>query len=289
MEAEQPPEPHSASEYIDFSHQDDQIITSQGMKFHPSNSDFYIPVTIFLTIAIIVKINNLRHQNYNFGLTDEHRSTIFSRREASRVDHDIVRFEYTKSTIPIEDCPICYEEYTLPVETNCCHIYCASCIILAWETTESRGGGQSRLAMLKCPYCRADVSIFAKRYEIFDGVNKQSPEYKYISATQNKISEYNQRFSNSRRNLIHYIKDIPLMLTHLWREATGQNGVLLFCRIQVIFAVLAGIIYLCMPYDIIPERIFGVVGMADDVIVCVSVLVYLSFFYRNIVLDEDPQ
>lgn len=109
----------------------------------------------------------------------------------------------------------------------------------------------------------------------------------HIKDTNEKIKCYNRRFSNIRRGWWDYFTDIPLMVYHMWCEATGRTGLLLFCRMQVIIAVLACFMYICLPFDIIPESVYGVVGIVDDFIILLTVLVYLSFLYRSIVLEQN--
>ena len=79
------------------------------------------------------------------------------------------------------------------------------------------------------------------------------------------------------------------MIYHMWCEATGQTGLLLFCKLQVVLAVIACVLYICLPFDIIPESVYGVVGIVDDIIILVTVLVYLSFLYRSIVLEQNVE
>ncbi|NXF39612.1 RN170 ligase, partial [Nyctibius bracteatus] len=47
-------------------------------------------------------------------------------------------------------CPVCLQQATFPIETNCGHLFCASCIVAYW-----RYG--SWLGAIRCPICRQTV------------------------------------------------------------------------------------------------------------------------------------
>jgi RING finger protein 170 len=50
------------------------------------------------------------------------------------------------------------------------------------------------------------------------------------------------------------------------------------------FALL--IIYIILPIDFIPEALFGLLGMADDIIMIGFVVVYLSTIYRSVMVNS---
>lgn len=108
---------------------------------------------------------------------------------------------------------------------------------------------------------------------------------KYITEATAEIRAYNRRFSDSRKSFIEYIKDVPLVLNHIWLEVTGQGGLRFFCTAQVIVAIVGAILYLLLPYDIFPEQVFGLIGFLDDILIMATVLVYLSYLYRAIVIE----
>jgi len=108
---------------------------------------------------------------------------------------------------------------------------------------------------------------------------------KYISEAAAEIRAYNRRFSDNRKSLLEYLKDIPLVLNHIWMELTGQGGLRFFCTAQVITAIVGAILYLLLPYDIFPEQVFGIIGFLDDILIMATVLVYLSYLYRAIVIE----
>ena len=48
---------------------------------------------------------------------------------------------------------------------------------------------------------------------------------------------------------------------------------------------MAGV-YLLSPFDIVPEAVFGVIGILDDIIILALFLIYAGILYRNFVVDE---
>jgi len=276
-------------------HATQPIITSTGVLDGFDNDAFIVTVCIIVGIACILKLSYLQANDFVLWLQEDTRAQIASQVNQQISTSDVRNLVSSSNT---EDCPICYEVFTLPVETNCRHTFCANCAILCWETTEARGGGNTILSPLHCPMCRSEVSTLVPRFEFSEELIEGLPEgedlmterqavIQHIKTTNEKLKSYNRRFSKIRRSWFDYFTDIPLMLYHMWCEATGRTGLLLFCKMQVIVAVSACFMYICLPFDIIPESVYGVVGIVDDVIILLTVLVYLSFLYRSIVLEQN--
>ncbi|XP_052556376.1 E3 ubiquitin-protein ligase RNF170 isoform X4 [Tympanuchus pallidicinctus] len=81
-------------------------------------------------------------------------------------------------------CPVCLQQATFPIETNCGHLFCGSCIIAYW-----RYG--SWLGAIRCPICRQTVTLFLPLF----GEDQQG-------ATQvlQDVNDYNRRFSGQPRS-----------------------------------------------------------------------------------------
>jgi len=266
------------------------IITSTGVIDGFDNDAFIVTVCIIVSIAFILKLSYLQANDFVLWLQEDTRAQIASQVSSESASLTDVRQLVEASNT--QDCPICYDIFTLPIETSPCrHAFCARCAIACWQTTESRGGGNTILSPLHCPMCRTEVNAFVPRFTVpeFAETEGREAEINYIKETNQKLQEYNRRFSNIRRSFWDYFTDIPLMIYHMWCEATGQTGLLLFCKLQVVLAVIACVLYICLPFDIIPESVYGVVGIVDDIIILVTVLVYLSFLYRSIVLEQNVE
>lgn len=58
-------------------------------------------------------------------------------------------------------------------------------------------------------------------------------------------------------------------------------------KLRVIMSVVAAILYVVTPIDIIPEAFLGLLGLADDVVVIIIILIQVSIVYRTVVANRD--
>lgn len=77
-----------------------------------------------------------------------------------------------------------------------------------------------------------------------------------------------------------YLTDVPVILGHLWQELFSDRGPFLVRRLYLGYVFLLLLVYLLLPFDIIPETVFGLLGFLDDIILIIIALVYISFLYR---------
>jgi len=45
------------------------------------------------------------------------------------------------------------------------------------------------------------------------------------------------------------------------------------------------LLYLLSPLDLIPEAVFGIVGLLDDLVLFLLISMYLTFFFRQIMAN----
>jgi uncharacterized membrane protein YkvA (DUF1232 family) len=50
--------------------------------------------------------------------------------------------------------------------------------------------------------------------------------------------------------------------------------------------IIGALIYLWLPYDLIPESVYGFVGLVDDVGVVCAVLMYIAYYTYSIVVRQ---
>lgn len=83
-----------------------------------------------------------------------------------------------------------------------------------------------------------------------------------------------------------YVRDLPTLLRHLWNEFFSVGGLMYMFRIRIILCFFAACMYLISPLDIIPEAVFGILGLLDDVFVVLLLAVYISIIYRRFITNR---
>ncbi|XP_033124526.1 E3 ubiquitin-protein ligase RNF170-like [Anneissia japonica] len=171
-------------------------------------------------------------------------------------------------------CPICLvEQMNFATETNCGHVFCANCLITYW-----RYGAW--LGAIQCPVCRQIVTILFPCFR--DNENGGDGH----AAIMQEINDYNRRFSGEPRPLMDYLRDLPTLLRHLVIEMFSPSGLVWMFRLRIFVCFIAATLYLLMPLDVIPEAVFGVIGLFDDVLIILVLGIYVTVIYRGIIADR---
>jgi len=168
-------------------------------------------------------------------------------------------------------CPICLQDASFAVETNCGHLFCGQCIVTYWLFGNWLGAVQ-------CPVCRQTVSLLLRDFPI-DEIGGEDIE--------KNIRDYNKRFSGQPRPIMDYLYDLPALLRHLLREFFSVGGLVIMFRARIVLCVVAIVVYLVSPLDILPEAVLGLLGLLDDLFVLLLVLVYMTIIYRQVVAQRD--
>jgi len=87
--------------------------------------------------------------------------------------------------------------------------------------------------------------------------------------------------------LMDYFWDLPALLRHLLREFFSVGGLVIMFRARIVLCVVAILVYLISPLDILPEAVLGLLGLLDDLFVLLLVLVYMTIIYRQVVAQRD--
>ena len=122
-----------------------------------------------------------------------------------------------------------------------------------------------------------------------------------FSGVSRQVSSYNQRMSGEPRpvseascdpqlhhlllfllllQLMSYLYDVPTLLRHMWRDLFTVHGLLWITRLHILLIFSLPILYLLLPLDILPEAVFGVVGLLDDFLIMAGALIYITLIYR---------
>ncbi|XP_069693061.1 E3 ubiquitin-protein ligase RNF170-like [Periplaneta americana] len=179
-----------------------------------------------------------------------------------------------------DQCSICLHVHRLALETNCGHIYCGNCL----RTCIFMNGFMERI---DCPICRQLVSIL---FILFSETELQAPLASLIGSEARQlyemVYEYNRRFSGEPRSILEMVRDWPTLMRHLWNEFFSVGGLVLMFRIRVVLCFTAALMYLFLPIDVIPESVFGVLGLLDDMFVFFLLAIYVSIIYRRVIVNR---
>lgn len=88
-------------------------------------------------------------------------------------------------------------------------------------------------------------------------------ERQYIAA---RIRRYNVRFEDNR-HIFRRIREFPMVFRRLSPLIFTPRFLLSFFK-SVLFLrfFMLGLFYLLLPFDLMPERFFGVFGLVDDIL-----------------------
>ncbi|GIZ02721.1 e3 ubiquitin-protein ligase RNF170 [Caerostris extrusa] len=166
-------------------------------------------------------------------------------------------------------CPICLNEPHYPVETNCGHLFCAQCIITYWQHGNWIGA-------IHCPVCRQTVTALLQCF-----TNNAELTSEERTRLMEGINDYNRHFSGEPRPWLDYIWDLPTLLRHAGTEFFSVGGLLYMFRLRIFLCFVAALMYLISPLDMIPEAVFGILGLLDDMFVVLLLAIYVTVIYRR--------
>ena len=123
--------------------------------------------------------------------------------------------------------------------------------------------------------------------QVTDYNQRMSGEWRPVSQSGTKqlhpLTKYTLSYCTQ---LIHYLYDVPILLRHLWRELFTIRGLVIIRRLHLLLILVLIVVYLVSPLDLLPEAVFGVLGLLDDVIIIVGTLVYISLVYRALIAGQ---
>ncbi|XP_077549004.1 E3 ubiquitin-protein ligase RNF170-like isoform X2 [Haemaphysalis longicornis] len=171
-------------------------------------------------------------------------------------------------------CPICLAEPRHPVETNCGHLFCANCLVSYWH--HGNWGGAVR-----CPVCRQQVSVMLRCFQDHQVPEETDAQREERARLLRDINDYNRRYSGEPRPWLDHLRDLPTLLRHAGSEFFSVGGIMYMFRLRIVLCFVAAIMYLVSPLDMIPEAVFGILGLLDDLFVVLLLAIYVTVIYRR--------
>ena len=93
-------------------------------------------------------------------------------------------------------------------------------------------------------------------------------------------------FSLSSHQLMSYIYDIPTLLRYLLRDLFTVNGLICMHRLHILAIFVLLLLYLFIPFDLLPESAIGLIGFIDDGLILLTVIIYVTLLYRSYVTNR---
>ncbi|KAM4722074.1 E3 ubiquitin-protein ligase RNF170-like [Rhinophrynus dorsalis] len=153
------------------------------------------------------------------------------------------------------NCPVCLQAATLPVETNCGHLFCGSCLMEYWKH-------DPWLGPVSCPLCRQKVVLLYKDF----CENQQDKTSRDIIQD---IRNYNNRFSGKPRPFTDYIFDLPSLLHLALRRIFTMGGLVWVFCLRILVCSFGAV----MCFDMIPDPLCGILSIIDDLVVVFLLLI----------------
>ncbi|KAK4304641.1 hypothetical protein Pmani_023409 [Petrolisthes manimaculis] len=178
------------------------------------------------------------------------------------------------------ECPICIDPPTYAVETNCGHIFCAKCFVQNWQTNFT-------VTPTLCPFCRQEVTLLIPCLTDNEQNTTDETEIREREHTMGEVGQYNRMYSTLPRSFTSQIMDLPTLLRHLWREIFTWQGLAMLSKIRILFFIVLGVVYAIVPIDLIPEAFLGVLGVFDDIVVALVILLKSIEIYRDYVANRE--
>ena len=157
-----------------------------------------------------------------------------------------------------EECSICLEDKTYPVQASCGHEFCAACIIGSLEKYET------------CPMCRRSISILFRNF-------KECPD-----DIKRKLVKYNAFHDD--RGLWQIVYEAPILIQRFFTNNDYRDTKTTFF---ILFLLAIAIGYLLLPHDLLDESVYGYYGIIDDLGIVSGILLYISILIFKAVVSRD--
>ena len=145
------------------------------------------------------------------------------------------------------------------MSATCGHSFCGECIFDIYERINNR---------LDCPLCRRPVTTLFRNFP--DGIDDHNSEKIIVG-----IIDYNRAFDDNR-SWWRRIREFPYVWRMVRRGVFNPRFLVFFIRSAFFLRwAFIMVVYLIVPLDIIPERVFGIAGFIDDLFLSLFGLIFM--------------
>ncbi|CAL1270347.1 unnamed protein product [Larinioides sclopetarius] len=159
--------------------------------------------------------------------------------------------------------------YVNNVENNKVPTPKSQCVITYWRHGNWMGA-------IHCPVCRQLVTALLQCFTN----NSDLSSTERIRLLE-EINDYNRHYSGEPRPWLDYLWDLPTLLRHAGSEFFSVGGIMYMFRLRIFLCFIAAVMYLISPLDMIPEAVFGILGLLDDMFVVLLLAIYVTVIYRR--------
>ena len=171
----------------------------------------------------------------------------------------------------VDVCAICLDSPSLATETLCGHVFCTDCFMSHWRA--ATGG----IRPARCPLCRTSVTLLLHQF----GDDSRQNSQRGLRAVA-EIEQYNAVATVRGRWRASIVEAWTLL------RRLSQNPVQLFVltrSTRLVVAICSSFLYLLSPFDLVPEAVFGALGLLDDLAVMACALLFTAHMYRRLLVE----
>ncbi len=90
--------------------------------------------------------------------------------------------------------------------------------------------------------------------------------------------------THTQPGIFSMLRDVPAVYQQLYRDMFRLGGLPVCTRLYILLVLLLAVLYLISPIDLIPEALFGVLGLGDDLFAIAMALLYGVNLYREYIV-----
>ena len=84
-----------------------------------------------------------------------------------------------------------------------------------------------------------------------------------------------------------FLTDLPTLLRHVYYEFFTVGGLIWMFRFRVVVCFVTALFYLMSPLDILPEAVFGFLGLLDDLFILSLLAIYVTLMFREQIVQTN--